>query len=356
MGNTYIDFGFVKANADFPAVLRHYEIDMKGKGDQRRALCPFHDDHNPSLSVSDEIPKKFKCFTCGAEGNILEFVALMEDLDNLRDAATKLGSICDIPLADPNARRSKGWKNGNGKKWSAQKAADGGQAPPPKAKASNKAKVVSDEPQATEGEETDDGANQPLSFQLKLDPAHPYLGGRGLSPELIEHFGLGFCARGIMEDRVCIPIHNVDGEVVAYAGRWVDDELPEDTERYKLPPDFRKSLELFNLHRVLALDAEHVVVVEGYFGAMRLHSLRIPAVALMGLSISDEQVALLEAANVRRITVMLDGDDAGRKAAKKVAARCAHSFFTRLVDLPDDEQPDTVSEDLLLSVSEPVTG
>ena len=68
-----------------------------------------------------------------------------------------------------------------------------------------------------------------------------------------------------MAGRIAIPIHDEAGDLVAYAGRWPgDDGWPEGEERYKLPQGFQKSHVLFNLHRVL--DAEHLVVVEGYFG------------------------------------------------------------------------------------------
>ena len=80
----------------------------------------------------------------------------------------------------------------------------------------------------------------------------------------------------------------------------------------------------FNLHRVL--HCRHLVVVEGYFGAIRLYGLRIPAVALMGASISEEQMALLRrrCLNLRYVTVMLDGDEPGRDAAEKVAGVIAN--------------------------------
>jgi DNA primase len=71
-------------------------------------------------------------------------------------------------------------------------------------------------------------------------------------------------------------------------------------------------------------------VVEGFFGALRLHSLRKPAVALMGSSMSDAQVALLRehCPELRHVTVMLDGDEAGRTAAEGVAVKLASIPFT----------------------------
>ena len=150
--------------------------------------------------------------------------------------------------------------------------------------------------------------------------------------------------RFTMKGRACIPIENVNGELVAYAGRWTgsDAELPEGEEKYKLPKGFHKTLELFNLHRVK--HCRHLIVVEGFFGAMRLHGLRFPAVALMGSLLSDEQVALLQARcpALRFVSVMLDGDEPGRKAGDAVAARLAQNWWTRIVHLAEGAQPDTV--------------
>src|SRR5205085_837549 len=88
-------------------------------------------------------------------------------------------------------------------------------------------------PVGTSGSE--EPINPPLTFALKLEPRHSYLEERGLSPDMIAEFGLGYCRRGSMAGRICIPIHNDQGELVAYAGRWPEDDPPDEIERYKLP-------------------------------------------------------------------------------------------------------------------------
>jgi hypothetical protein len=163
---------------------------------------------------------------------VLEFVALMEgNRADLRGAALKLAAICKTPLAPPEALKALRAR---------ENAARGGRHPKPVAEpepALSEASMASDEP-----------VNAPLPFALKLDPAHSYLAERGLGPELVELFGLGFCSRGNMAGRICIPIHNEQSELVAYAGRWPDDDVPDWQERYKLPMKFQKSRVLFNLH------------------------------------------------------------------------------------------------------------
>jgi DNA primase len=86
----------------------------------------------------------------------------------------------------------------------------------------------------------------------------------------------------------------------------------------------------------------HLVVVEGFCGAIHLHGLRTPAVALMGTSISVQQLELLAHANARHVTVMLDGDEAGTEAAEAVAGAIANVAWSRIVHLSDGMQPDTI--------------
>ncbi|MDA2927728.1 toprim domain-containing protein, partial [Acidobacteria bacterium AH-259-G07] len=112
-----------------------------------------------------------------------------------------------------------------------------------------------------------------------------------MDAQVVNFFGLGYCKRGLMKNRIAIPIHDEKGKLAAYAGRWAGDELPEGEEKYKLPLGFKKSHVLFNLHRVTG--AERIVIVEGYWSVFRLHQLGIQAVALMGTTLSQAQENLL---------------------------------------------------------------
>lgn len=72
-----------------------------------------------------------------------------------------------------------------------------------------------------------------MTFSLKnLDPEHPYLSERGLTKEAIKEFGLGYCSRGLFKDWIVIPVHNENGELVAYAGRWPGEDWPEGEDKY----------------------------------------------------------------------------------------------------------------------------
>jgi DNA primase len=187
----------------------------------------------------------------------------------------------------------------------------------------------------------EEGSNLPLRFALTgVEGNHPYLAQRGIDPATAAEFGVGFYpGPGLMSGRIVIPIRNLRGQLVAYAGRALDDRPP----KYKLPAGFRKALELFNLQRAMIAGAKTVIVVEGYFDCTRVHQAGFPCVvALMGSSLSAAQESgLLH--HFERILLMLDGDAAGRVATEVIAARLSGWRSVQVVWVPDGSQPDQLS-------------
>jgi hypothetical protein len=157
-------------------------------------------------------------------------------------------------------------------------------APQPPAEADTASAVIDVTPDTKAPEEP---VNPPLKFTFKhLDTKHHYLTQeRGLKDATIDAFGLGYHAgKGIMHERVVIPIHNEAGELVAYAGRTLGDP-PEGVGKYNFPPQFKKSLVLFNLHRAREYAREGLIVVEGFFTVFEFWQRgRQNVVALMGSS------------------------------------------------------------------------
>lgn len=320
-----LDFAAIKASVSIATVLSHFGIALRGRGAERMARCPFHEDDKPSLQVNVE-KGLFTCFACDAKGSVLDFVAKKEGCD-LREAARRIVAI-----------------EGGGRK--AETPAD--------AEASTGASAPPGWREETQGQrrgEDTPARNRPLSFRLALDPKHPYLTGRGLSAETVRHFDLGLCEVGVMRGRVGIPIHDDGGKLVAYAGRWAGDDadLPEGEGKYKFPRGFRKSLVLYNLHRVPPT-AGRVILVEGFFGVFALHQAGYEnVVALMGSTISREQRALL-VSRFREVIVLLDGDVAGRAATEAVRRCLAGHVATRVAWCRLGAQPDTLLADELRSV------
>lgn len=327
-----IDFRYVRQHADFPKVLAAYGITLEKDGarpGQFKGLCPFHDDQKPSLKINTE-RNIYNCFPCGAGGNVLEFVMEYDECD-LRAAAKTVADLSGIPYSD-------------------------GSAPPATAVrrvAPRRRDVATSLPMTpTPANDVAAAGNPVLTFVLKnLVTEHPFIASRGLTPAMIETFGLGIATRGIMKDRLVFPIHNANGELVAYCGRYASDEPPEDEPKYKQPPNFRKERELYNWHRAKErLSATRpVVVVESFFSTIKLHvATDYPVVSPMGRSLSDDQLMLLKAGGVRRIMLLFDGDDPGRAAVTTVGRQLlAAKLEVTAPVVPEDFKPHrATAEDL----------
>jgi 5S rRNA maturation endonuclease (ribonuclease M5) len=183
--------------------------------------------------------------------------------------------------------------------------------------------------------------NRPLGFALQgIDTRHPYLTQRGISLTTAQWFGVGmYHGAGFLAGRCVIPIRDEQGRLVAYAGRAVDGQEP----KYRFPAGFRKSQVLFNLDRAIETGGNNAIVVEGFFDALKVHQAEHPAVvALMGSSFSQRQSELLLSRFVS-VTLMLDGDQPGRRAAEVMAELLRPKVRVHQVELPNRVQPDQLS-------------
>jgi len=183
--------------------------------------------------------------------------------------------------------------------------------------------------------------NRPLGFALQgIDTRHPYLTQRGIFLATAQWFGVGmYHGAGFLAGRCVIPIRDEQSRLVAYAGRAVNGEEP----KYRFPAGFRKSQVLFNLDRAIQTDGHNVIVVEGFFDALKVHQAGHPAVmALMGSSFSQRQSELL-LSRFASVTLMLDGDQPGRHAAEVMAKLLTPNVRVHQVELPNGVQPDQLS-------------
>ncbi len=362
-------------------VLDHYGIET-GSGDSYRIHCPFHDDDRPSCSINE--PKKiFNCFACGEQGNVLDFIGGMEGYDPKKDFRKILEKAVAIMGHNPTPeRKSRQSQPADTEKQETQEATP--QTKPVKTKVKNpkSKKKLKPETGKTTAKKTKSDKTLDLepnrvlgapAFPLKLDPTHPWLVDRlsaiGLSSDDAKELGIGYETRSnaLMAGRVCFPVHNAEGGLVAYSGRWASDDVNDrglfvddkgrDQDRYKLPKDFRKQLELYNLHRVLenrtrsaTPDNGTLVIVEGFWSSLRLSSLTIPVVALMGHTMSGAQIDLLKRHRFSNLVLMLDGDKQGRKASDHLMEVLSRDFFVKVIDLEDGIKPDSVDERVLLDL------
>lgn len=328
----FVDFKTVKTAVSILQILDHYQLTdtFKRSGDSLTGPCPLHGGQSPTQFRVSLSKNCWNCFSeCKHGGNILDFVSRKEGI-SIREAAIRISEWFNLSLEKPV-------RNGESVRNNEPKVTD-----EPRPAAQPAPRTVADK------REPESGENKPLGFTLQnLDLAHPYFAERGLTPETVAEFGLGFCNKGSMTGRVVIPIHNAEGQLVAYAGRWPGTPTG-DTSKYRLPPGFKKSLELFNLHRALKADpGQPLIVVEGFFDCMKLwqHGLK-RIVGLMGSTLSPAQAELIakHTNGESRIVLMLDEDSAGRAGCEQALQCLAPNAFVKAFRFPQEgQQPDQLS-------------
>ena len=346
-----IDFAQLRAQLSFATVLAHYQVQGKEKGgEQWQGYCslPSHVNkgdggkpRSPSFSVNFA-RGIYNCFGCGGKGNVLEFVVRMEGFDPENGEELRQGALRAQDLFLGGAPRS------GRPELSTSKVPT---APPA--------------PKEPLKEELPFIANAPLDFTLQgLDPEHPYLAARGFTPETARHFGLGFASRGLMKDRIAIPLQNREGQLVGYAGRLVDDDLVgEDNPKYRFPGDrekagtkfvFRKSELLYHPDELRGVRCKYLFLVEGFPSVWWFWQHRIrPVVAVMGSSISVHQAELIceLTADDARIVLIPDGDAAGERLARSALELLAPHRFVRWCSLGYDEQPTDLNGEELTAMT-----
>ncbi len=332
MSTRWIDFQQLQEQVSIVDVLAHLghrdTLREKKGGKELVGQCPFHEGHsNTAFSVDVERGMYYCHGGCGG-GNLFDLVALAEGIeaDNRRDAirpaAEKIAAWFGIEHSRGTAQRTRG----KSRRRSGPKAAPAGTVRP----------VLSKQPLAPVLIE---------KIQKNCDPDHEYLWKRGLTVETAREFGVAYCKKGTMRGRCVVPLHNPDGECVGFIGRATE----EDTDpRYKLPKYFSRKDFVFNVHRAKEHAERGVVIVEGVFDAMRCHQAGFQnVIALLGSSLSDEQIAILSGIT-DRFTLLLDGDEAGRTATRECVRKLwDRKLFVRSVKLEDGADPDTLSPETL---------
>ncbi len=322
MATQWLDFRALKAQVPIRDVLERYgflDALAEKKPGKLVGPCPIHGGTGKTSFNVDTDKNVFNCFSGCGGGNVLDLVMKIEDV-TIREAGEKLAGWFGLTFE----RKKRNGDAGNSAKVSEKSA---GESPA--------ARTLS----------AGDGINPPLERSLKnLNAEHDYIRTRGFTIETARHFGIGYCTRGIMRGRVAIPIHNTDGELVAYAGRAVETKLAEEKGKYRLPSNFTKSAVVWNLHRAREHVERGLVVVEGFFGAMKVHQAGFQnVIALMGSSVSDQQEQLL-LAHTDRLALMFDGDDAGNACVREFYGRLRRRLFLKEIHLNNGEQPDNLED------------
>ncbi|MFO0963164.1 MAG: DNA primase [Phycisphaerales bacterium] len=332
-------------------------VQLRPKGREHVGLCPFHDDRTPSLAVVTHKGSGFyKCFSCGAAGNAIDFMMnfhKMEFIDALRALAERAG----IELRQTRSEDAAG--GGRRALLRANAAAatyfrrvlahpEAGAA----ARAALDARGISAEMRERFGlgaaPDSWDG------FVRHLERLRAHLGGAAARGEDALPEPDAFRAAGLVRDgrqgpidgfrnRVIFPICDELGAPIAFGARQID---PQDQPKYLNSPEsgvFHKGRGLYGLHlaKKSILEKKEVIICEGYTDVIACHEAGVTnAVATLGTALTRDHARMLKRL-CDRIVLLFDGDAAGQKAAD----RAVEVFFSEPVDvrictLPDELDPD----------------
>jgi len=334
----------IRSRMDIAQLIGRY-IKLKPAGQNLKGLCPFHKEKTPSFTVS---PAKevFHCFGCGKGGDIFAFIMEMEGI-SFPEAMQRLADETGVAIS--------------GRQYTAPGPGQNHIAKPEALKIHEIAALY-------------------FYNQIKNNPkAIDYFKARGLKPETVKEFRLGFAPEGWsnltehlvskkigvdklmacgltlassqggshydrFRNRIIFPIFDISGRVIAFAGRSMDNEsMP----KYLNSPEtvlYHKNRLLYGLHHARSSIKEtgFVIFVEGYMDFLSLYQAGIQnVVATSGTALSEEHGHLIRRFT-SKIVLVFDGDAAGVNAAERAVFILAPlNLDVRVLVLPGEEDPDS---------------
>ena len=328
----------IRNSADIVNIISDY-IPLKMKGKNYFGICPFHDDHSPSMSVSKE-RQLFKCFVCNKGGNVFTFVKDYENISYI-EAVKKVADKIGIPLTIDNTKK-------NDSKFKLEYEIMEFATKIYQNNLLSKEGIVAKE--YLYKRNITDSIIKEFRIGLALaDTTYLYnvLIKKGYELNKLDDLGLitkdGINGYDKFINRIMIPICNLNGEVVGYTGRIYNSE---DSAKYinsKETIIYKKGNILFNYHNAknYIREEKSVIVVEGNMDAIRMYSSGIKnVVALMGTAITKEQVDILKRLRVP-VILMLDNDNAGELATINIGEELINNNIdTKVVRLNGAKDPD----------------
>jgi DNA primase len=283
-----LSFKDLKQRISIEQVLRHYGLfdTLQLKGKSHRGPCPFCEAAGCTpFSVSLE-KNCYQCFTCNASGNILDFVSKWEGV-SIREAGQILIKNCVEEKESLTASKTV-------EKTAGREAPPAKKADPPGDETEERSNKTLDiqTPAPVPPQDETPSENEPLTFSLKnIESDHPSVKALGIQEDILTAFGVGYYrGRGMMGNRIVIPVFNISKQLVAYAGFHPEERT------YTYPPKFRRELELYNVGGALAEQGadQGVILVRHPLEALMLISAgHLNAVAIMGDIISEVQMEVL---------------------------------------------------------------
>lgn len=329
----------VRTSSDIVSIVRDYVPDLKKAGRNWKCCCPFHSEKTPSFVVS---PEKgiFRCFGCGAAGDVFKFVMLIENISWI-EAVKKLAQKSGITITET----------------------------------ANEKISVSEKTKLFEILETAAKFyNRCFLESSAASYARAYAKQRGITAESVKKFLIGYAPKGkilesaqkkgyayevlakagvvtktdsgtvfeYMSERLVFPIFDVQGRIVAFGGRT----LTDGKVKYLNTPEtivYSKSSNLYGLFQALPdiRKDKSIVVVEGYMDVVLSQQYGVSGtVAPLGTSFTQQQAKLIDRYSENTV-LLFDSDDAGRNATQRALEICAENdIAVKTSSLPEGVDSD----------------
>ena len=310
------DIKAIRQQADIVDVMSRY-ITLEKQGKNYKAICPFHDDHDPSLSISTD-KQIFKCFVCGTGGNVFTFVQKIENISFL-EAVCKVAELIHYPLhLDKSQFQSKVDQN--------QPLYDCIQS---------YIRFLTFELESENGESVKRYLSQrkinediikrfEIGYAPESSRSVKYLKAKGFNEQILTDTGLirthDLNTYAVFDNRLMIPIHDEKGNPVGFTARRLNED--RDVAKYINTSEtkiYHKGNLIFNYHRAkeFAKKNKRCILVEGAMDVIAFEKADIhESIACLGTACTKEQMALLKRLNVP-LVVCYDGDKAGKAATYK---------------------------------------
>lgn len=312
-------------------------VRLKRTGRNYLGVCPFHHEKTPSFTVSRD-KQIYKCFGCGAAGNVISFVMKTKNLtfpESVKFLAERVG----IDIEESSEKKAQ--------------------------------KIKFDKMYNINVE----AARYFFNNLRKNEKAYSYFKNRGIDDITMKRFGLGFATdgwhnlrnylktKGIKEEellnlgltikspkgsiydrfrnRVIFPVFDYSGKVIGFGGRVLDDSKPKYLNSPETPL-FKKGIHLYGLNFAVKSNMDRaVVIVEGYMDCISLHQHGITnVVATLGTALTEYQAKLLKR-YVDRVIISFDADIAGQNATLRgLEILKKEGFDIRVLQVPQGKDPD----------------
>ena len=311
-------------------------IPLVSKGKNFFGVCPFHDDTNPSMSVSRE-KQIYTCFSCHATGNVFNFLMDYEHMD-FKEVLKYLGDRVGIDTGSVHVAK---------KNTKFDKFYDAYSLTLKYFQNNLNSTVGVRAKKYLKNRKIDDDIIKEFEIGLSLetpDDLTKLLMKKDYDLVTLNRIGLSNDNRDIYNDRIMFPLYDITGKVVGFSGRRYDDIKDNKYVNTRETDIFKKGEMLYHYH--IAKDecriSKSVIVMEGFMDVIRASTIGIKnTIALMGTALTKDQINLLKRLS-KNIILCLDGDEAGVKATLANGELLLNEGIeVKVVPLPNPDDPDS---------------